>query len=87
MTTIHLQVAPRVGPTDPRGARLAAALYLALARGMAALGHSARARAANPEQDVLAVRELAQSCRESDPSFAADLSAAADRHEQLLGRA
>lgn len=87
MTTIHLQVAPRVGPTDPRGARLAAALYLALARGLSALRNSVRARASNPAQDLLAVRELAQSCRESDPSFAADLSAAADRYEQLLGRA
>jgi hypothetical protein len=87
MTTIHLQVAPRVGPTDPRGARLAAALFLAISRGMAALGRSALPRATSAQQDVLEVRELARSYRDSDPGFAADLAAAADRHEQLVGLA
>lgn len=87
MTTIHLQVAPRVGPTDPRGARLAAASFLAISSGMAALWRSARPRATSPQQDVRKVRELARSYRASDPGFAADLSAAADRHEQLVGLA
>jgi hypothetical protein len=86
MTTIHLQVAPRVGPADPRGSRLAAALFLAVSRGVAALVRSVGPRPTSPEQDLLEVRELAWSYRQSDPSFAADLAAAADRHERLLGR-
>jgi hypothetical protein len=86
MTTIHLQVAPRVGPADPRGSRLAAALFLAVWRGLAALGRSAGPRPTSPEQDLLEVRELAWSYRQSDPGFSADLAAAADRHERLLGR-
>jgi hypothetical protein len=86
MTTIHLQVAPCVGPADPRGSRLAAAMFLAVWRGVAALGRRAGPRPASPEQDVLQVRELAWSYRQSDPGFAADLAAAADRHERLHGR-
>jgi hypothetical protein len=86
MTTIHLQVAPRVGPADPRGSRLAAAMFLAVWRGVASLGHSTGARPTGPEQDVLEVRELAWSYRQSDPGFSADLAAAADRHERLRGR-
>jgi hypothetical protein len=87
MTTIHLQVAPRVGASYPRGSRLAAALFLALWRGVATLGRRAGLAPGSPEQDVLAVRELAWSYRHSDPGFAADLAAAADRHEVLHGRA
>jgi hypothetical protein len=86
MTTIHLQVAPRVGPAHPRGSRLAAAVFLALWRGAAALVHSAAPRAREVDPDTRAVRELAMSFRDSDPGYAADLSAAADRHEQLQGR-
>lgn len=85
MTTIHLQVAPRVGAAYPRGSRLAAAVFLAAWRAMAALGRSAGPRPRSPLQDVLAVRELAWSYRDSDPGFAADLAAAADRHETLHG--
>lgn len=85
MTTIHVQVAPRVGPTNPRGARLAAALFLAVWRGVAALGRRAAPRAHNAVQEAQAVRELAWSYRDIDPGFAADLAAAADRHETLHG--
>jgi ABC-type sugar transport system substrate-binding protein len=85
MSTIHLQVAGRVGPSHPRGSRLAAALFLALSRGVAAMAASATAHSHRPEQDVQQVRELAWSYRDSDPGFAADLSAAADRHERQLG--
>ena len=86
MTTIHLQVAPRVGAADPRGARLAAAMFMAVWRGVAALVRSVGPRPTSPEQDVLEVRQLAWSYRHSDPGFSADLAAAADRHERLLGR-
>jgi hypothetical protein len=42
-------------------------------------------RVPNPEQEARAVRELAQQYQRVDPRFAADLFAAADRHERLHG--
>lgn len=85
MTTIHLQVAPRVGPTLPRGSRLAAAAFIALWRAVADLGRGAPPKGKSPAQEAQDVRELAWSYRQSDPGFAADLAAAADRHEQVNG--
>lgn len=87
MTTIHLQVAPRVGPTMPRGSRYAAAAFITLWRGVAAMARSAAPRARTPGQEAQEVRELARTYRQSDPGFAADLAAAADRHEQSHGAA
>jgi hypothetical protein len=87
MTTIHLQVAPRVGPSVPRGSRYAALVFIALWRTLAGLGRSAPSRGKSPAQEAQAVRELAWSYRETDPGFAADLEAAADHHEQLHGAA
>jgi len=87
MTTIRLQVAPRVGPTMPRGSRYAAAAFIALWRGIAALGRNAPERAKTAEQEAQEVRELAWSYRQTDPGFASDLAAAADRHERLHRRA
>jgi len=81
MTTIHLQVAPPVGPSVPRGSRYAALIFIALWR----MGRSARPRGKSPAQEAQDVRELAWSYRETDPGFAADLAAAADRHERLHG--
>lgn len=85
MTTIHLQVAPPVGPALPRGSRYAAAIFLALWRAVADLGRSAPPRAKSPAREAQEVREMAWSYRQSDPGFAADLAAAADRHERLNG--
>ncbi len=85
MTTIHLQVAPRVGPAMPRGSRYAALIFLALWRAVAGIGRSARPRGRNPVQEAQEVRELAWAYRATDPGFAADLAAAADRHERLHG--
>ena len=64
-------------PAMPRGSALAAALYTAAA------GLFRRAPAAAPtrSQEAASVRELARSLQFTDPSFAADLYAAADRHE------
>jgi hypothetical protein len=42
-------------------------------------------RLRNAVQEAADVRALAQSFVRSDPSFAADLFAAADRHESLFG--
>jgi hypothetical protein len=83
MTTIHLQVARPIGPAMPRGSRYAALVFIALWRTLASLGQSAPRLAKTPAQEAQAVRELAWSYRETDPGFAADLAAAADRHEQL----
>ena len=85
MTTIHLQVAPRVGPSVPRGSRYAALVFITLWRALAELGRSAPSPVKSPAQEAQAVRELAWTYRETDPGFAADLQAAADHHEQLHG--
>jgi hypothetical protein len=85
MSTIHLQVAPRVGPSIPRGSRYAAAVFVALWRALADLGRSAPPRAKSAAQEAQEVRELAWTYRQSDPGFAADLAAAADRHERQHG--
>jgi hypothetical protein len=89
MTTLQFQVAPRVGPADPRGARVAGALAAALLAGLQRLGDVARRRSpappASPAEEAQAVRELAAQYRPSDPRFADELLAAADRHERLSG--
>lgn len=86
MSTVSLQVASRVAPDNPRGARAAAAVAIALWRLVAALFGSAPTRAQTAEEEAQAVRELALQVRYADPRFAADLMAAADRHERLYGR-
>ena len=85
MTTIRIQVAPRVGPANPRGARLGAAVFIALWRALEWLGRRAPPRVKNPVQEAQAVREMAWDLQRSDPRFAAELYAAADRHERLHG--
>jgi len=85
MTTIHLQVAKRVAPDNPRGARAAAALFVALWRLVAALFRAAPPRPKSAQQEAQAVRELAWQYRETDPRFADELLAAADHHEKLHG--
>lgn len=85
MSTIHLQVASRVTPDNPRGARAAAAAFVALWRLVAGALRAAPARPKSVEEEARAVREMAWQYRHVDPRFAADLSAAADRHERLNG--
>ena len=85
MTTIRLQVAPRVGPANPRGARLGAAAFIALWRGLEWLGRRAPPRVKTPAQEAQAVRDMAWGLQQADPRFAAELYAAADRHERLHG--
>lgn len=87
MNTLHLQVqvAPRVAPDNPRGARAAAALFLALARLLAGLLRARAPRPKSVEEEAQAVRELALRYQQQDPRFAAELLAAADRHERLYG--
>lgn len=45
-------------------------------------GTARKASARSAVEEAAAVRELAESYRVSDPSFASDLYAAADRHER-----
>ncbi|HMO45079.1 MAG TPA: hypothetical protein PKB14_03505 [Rubrivivax sp.] len=87
MSTLHLPMTPRVGPAYPFGARLAAALFLGVARLFAPLTRPAPPRQRGADEDVRAVRELARQYQSVDPRFAADLYAAADRHERLHGAA
>lgn len=88
MSTVHLQVAPRVGPVHPFGARLAATLFLAANRALATLAtffRPAPPHILSPAEEAQAVREMALEYQRLDPRFAADLMAAADRHERLHG--
>lgn len=85
MTTVHIQVAPRVAPDNPRGARAAAYVFVALWRFVAAMFRAAPVRTPSVEQEAQAVREMALQYQKVDPRFAADLMAAADRHERVNG--
>ena len=66
-------------PAMPRGAQLVGWLYGVL---MALFSLSA-ARVRSRAEDAAAVREMARSLQDTDPSFAAELMAAACRHDAL----
>ncbi len=85
MSTIHIQVASRVTPDNPRGARAAAAVFVALWRLVAGLFRAAPVRTPSAAEEAQSVREMALQYQKLDPRFAADLMAAADRHERLNG--
>jgi hypothetical protein len=83
MTTISMYTPRKVAV--PRAAGLAAALFTLL---LSALRRSSQARATSQQQDerfrdAAAVRAYAQRFARHDPRFAADLLAAADRHESV----
>ncbi len=85
MTTIIVQ-SPRVVAV-PRGAVLGAWLFQAATRAVERLNQFRRSRAeqrilASRISDASSVRRYAQSVIQYDARFAADLFAAADRHEQ-----
>jgi len=82
MTTITVHTPARVGV--PRAARAAAAAFLAF---LGMLERSSQARAERRIQadriaEAAAVRQYAMRFAGHDPRFAADLLAAADRHER-----
>ena len=64
----------------PRGARLAAGLFV---RALRWLGSPAAPRVQSRSGEAAAVRALAYEVQHTDPGFAADLYAAAARHESL----
>ncbi|MBK7060599.1 MAG: hypothetical protein IPI03_11655 [Rubrivivax sp.] len=68
-------------PAVPRGAQLVGQLFSMLAAPMRRL--TAPAAAPTRAVQAAAVREMARRMQDSDPGFAADLMAAAARHEAL----
>lgn len=66
-------------PAMPRGAAIVGMLYSSLSN---LFGHAA-ARPASRAEEAAAVYEMARQLQATDPSFAADLFAAAARHESL----
>ena len=82
MTTITVQTPVKVAA--PRAARPAAALFsrlMDLFQSHSRL-QAARRRQAQRVEEAVAVRQYAQRFAGHDPRFAADLLAAADRHER-----
>jgi hypothetical protein len=78
MTTTTLTSVVSSLPRAPRGAQLMALLYDAIERAVRRIEARRAARSRAAEAD--SVRRYARSVQDSDPSFAADLYAAADRH-------
>lgn len=78
MSTTTVKVLHVPSPAMPRGARVAADLFVRASRWLSS--RPAR-RVASPGEEAAAVREFAYRVRATDPGFAADLFAAADRHE------
>jgi hypothetical protein len=66
-------------PAMPRGAALVGMLYSAVS----GLFHHTPARPASRAEEAAAVYEMARQLQGTDPSFAADLFAAAARHESI----
>lgn len=82
MTTITVNTPVQV--LEPRGARWAAnaATWLAEAIGNRVHAHQLSQRLRTRTEEASEVRRLADSMVAMDPRFAADLYAAADRHER-----
>lgn len=82
MTSISVYAVANV--PAPRGAAWAASAAASAARFVKrAFGGQAAAAGPSPAAEAAAVRALARDFVSSDPGFAADLFAAADRHERL----
>ena len=82
MTTVTVNTAGNV--EAPRGAAWAAQAAAALLRGIANWA-APRTPTSAPIVEAAQVRALARLYLNSDPGFAADLFAAADRHESTGG--
>ena len=65
-------------PAMPRGAAIAAALYTGIARWLRTPAYKL-----TRGEEAAEVREMAYQMQDTDPGFAADLFAAAARHESL----
>ena len=80
MSTTTLKIVGVPAVTPQRGARWGAALFLAVWQGAARL-FSTAPRSLTRAEEAAEVREMARHLAATDPGFAADLLAAADRHE------
>ncbi|MFO1328584.1 MAG: hypothetical protein U1F56_14600 [Rubrivivax sp.] len=78
MSHVYAEIHAYPHPAVPRGAQLVDVVVSAL-RLLIASMHRRPSRA----EEAAAVREMAMSLQSTDPSFAADLMAAAMRHEGL----
>lgn len=79
-TVTTVQMGPIVAP---RGARWAAEAALAFIDALHRVFARRPAAPQTPAEEADALRRYAMTFRTSDPGFAADLLAAADRHDQL----
>ena len=80
-TTINLHVSPAAS-----AGRFAARLGQLFAAAFALMTHTRQPKALHdPSRETAKIRALASSYEQADPRFAADLYAAADRHEMLNG--
>ncbi len=82
-TTVHFD--PHARPAARQGALVGAYAAHVLLSLKAAFG-AARGAREEAQRDASAVRLMAQRYRQSDRGFAADLDAAADRHEEALAK-
>jgi hypothetical protein len=83
-TTLHITTGAPAAAVAPRGARWAAGAFVAAAQALqswTAAWRSAPAMSTRA-REAAALREHASSIARHDPRLAADLYAAADRHEQ-----
>lgn len=81
MPVITIHVPAKIN--EPRGSAIAARWFTALLNALDAAGARRKSRrlAADRQAEAAAVRSYAQQFAAQDPRFAADLCAAADRHE------
>ena len=85
MSTLHIHANATAPATEPRGARWAAAGYVALWQRVERVLQRRSGAARRAVADANRVRRVAEQHQRSDPRFAQDLFAAADRHERLHG--
>ena len=81
MTVITVNIPAKI--SEPRGSVVAARWFAALLNGfnLASARRASRRQAADRQAEAAQVRNYARQMAEQDPRFAADLCAAADRHE------
>jgi hypothetical protein len=83
MSTITVTGVPKV--STPRGALWAACAATALWQALSRKPQAPLSVAEEAAREAMLVRALAHHHMKTDPGFAADLLAAADRHERLAG--
>ena len=80
MTTITVNMPADHGHAIPRGARVAAKVFIAIARWMTS---PPKRRAMSRAEEAAEVRQMAYEMQQTDPALASELICAAARHESL----